>query len=471
MNILSVGLQAKIETLPTNTVLRSESKSVDDVHRILLKSTDIKDPNLKIPEIFDGRKVWKGLITKPKNQGTCGSCWAFATTSTLADRFNIQSMGLLNVDLSATKLILCDQQGKEYDIVHPELHTELVDDQEFKTTQQSACFGSSLIDAWRYLYIIGTNTSKCVPYDKNYGQFKELTGIGSFTTPEKMPICSEVSGILGDMCSDFTFDTYSSSENGNPARFYKTLHIYAIAGTEKDGGSEKNIRYNIYHWGPVSSGMKVYSDFYTFDPKKDIYKWNGQGPQVGGHAIEIVGWGEENNIPYWIIKNSWGEKWGDGGYFRMIRGSNNCEIEENIVTGIPDFFYPLQYETPVKYIWTESEKSKQKRIQIATLVSEAGGGINPETGYTRRVMATMPWIDFERPVKLVDLPDFSKWVAGIDANVRARSIYKNIVESKYEDLIYGNQTLYTVTTILSILLVLLLVVVIIYHFKHARKHT
>ncbi|CAF4871410.1 unnamed protein product [Pieris macdunnoughi] len=44
------------------------------------------------------------------------------------------------------------------------------------------------------------------------------------------------------------------------------------------------------------------------------------------HAVIVVGYGRENNKDYWIIKNSWGEKWGDHGYLRLIRGVGACGI-------------------------------------------------------------------------------------------------------------------------------------------------
>ncbi|WZZ12250.1 hypothetical protein YC2023_105339 [Brassica napus] len=46
-----------------------------------------------------------------------------------------------------------------------------------------------------------------------------------------------------------------------------------------------------------------------------------------GHAGLVVGYGVENSIPYWLVKNSWGSDWGENGYFKIERGKNMCGIE------------------------------------------------------------------------------------------------------------------------------------------------
>merc|ERR1712062_801708 len=56
-----------------------------------------------------------------------------------------------------------------------------------------------------------------------------------------------------------------------------------------------------------------------------------------GHAIRILGWGEENGTPYWLVANSWNYDWGDNGTFKILRGSDHCGIESSVVAGLPQY--------------------------------------------------------------------------------------------------------------------------------------
>ena len=60
-----------------------------------------------------------------------------------------------------------------------------------------------------------------------------------------------------------------------------------------------------------------------------IMNEKGCNDYLPNHGVAGVGWGVENNVKYWIIKNSWGEDWGEKGYIRLLRGVNACGVEEN----------------------------------------------------------------------------------------------------------------------------------------------
>ncbi|KAK6056718.1 hypothetical protein COOONC_05775 [Cooperia oncophora] len=52
---------------------------------------------------------------------------------------------------------------------------------------------------------------------------------------------------------------------------------------------------------------------------------------LGSHALTFVGYGTENGQPYWLVKNSWGSRWGQGGYFKLARGQNACGAANTVV--------------------------------------------------------------------------------------------------------------------------------------------
>ena len=61
-------------------------------------------------------------------------------------------------------------------------------------------------------------------------------------------------------------------------------------------------------FGPVEAAFSVYEDFLAY--KSGVYQQKSGSP-LGGHAVKILGWGVENETPYWLVANSWKEDWGD----------------------------------------------------------------------------------------------------------------------------------------------------------------
>lgn len=58
------------------------------------------------------------------------------------------------------------------------------------------------------------------------------------------------------------------------------------------------------------------------------------GIPLGGHAVKLIGWGEDETAgAWWLVQNQWGELWGEKGLFRIVRGSNECGIEDDVTAG------------------------------------------------------------------------------------------------------------------------------------------
>ena len=68
--------------------------------------------------------------------------------------------------------------------------------------------------------------------------------------------------------------------------------------------------------GPLSFWMEVYDDFYSYE--EGIYEPTVSAEPTGPHKVVLVGYNE--NESYWICKNSWGDNWGEDGYFRIKMG-------------------------------------------------------------------------------------------------------------------------------------------------------
>jgi cathepsin B len=80
--------------------------------------------------------------------------------------------------------------------------------------------------------------------------------------------------------------------------------------------------------GPCDVAFIVYDDF--FDYYNGVYQHHSNN-EVGGHAVKMLGWGVSGSTPYWICANSWGTSWaGLQGYFWILKGSDECEIEDNV---------------------------------------------------------------------------------------------------------------------------------------------
>lgn len=253
--------------------------------------------NIRLPDSFDAREQWPECptIQQIRDQGSCGSCWAFGAVEAISDRLCIHSSAKVNVEISAEDLLsCCDECGM-------------------------GCYGGYPSDAWDFWVQNGLVTGGL--YDSNVG-----------CRPYTIPPCEHhVNGTRppcqGETdtpkCVEQCIDGYSPSYTKDK---YFGRRSYNVPS------DEEQIKTELYKNGPVEAAFYVYADFLQY--KFGVYQ-HVTGEMLGGHAIKILGWGEENGTPYWLAANSWNGDWGDEGYFKIKRGNNECGIEGEIVAGMP----------------------------------------------------------------------------------------------------------------------------------------
>ncbi|KAF5481711.1 hypothetical protein F2P56_002343, partial [Juglans regia] len=91
-------------------------------------------------------------------------------------------------------------------------------------------------------------------------------------------------------------------------------------------GAEDELKHAVAIVRPVSVAFQVVNSFRFY--KEGVYTSDtcGTTPMDVNHAVLAVGYGVEDGVSYWLVKNSWGENWGDSGYFKMELGKNMCGI-------------------------------------------------------------------------------------------------------------------------------------------------
>ncbi len=90
----------------------------------------------------------------------------------------------------------------------------------------------------------------------------------------------------------------------------------------------------IYHRGPITCSIATPDEF-TYGYRGGIY--DGRNDTDIDHDVEVVGWGEEDGVPYWTVRNSWGTFWGELGFFKLPRGVNSLMIEgDDCWYAVPD---------------------------------------------------------------------------------------------------------------------------------------
>lgn len=256
-----------------------------------------------IPDAFDPREQWPNcnVLNEVRDQGTCGSCWAFGAVSAFSDRVCIQSNGAMDLDISAEDVLACCR------------------------TCGMGCNGGYLGPTWQYMtggvcsggLYDGTG---CKPYS--------IAPCEHHTTGDR-PDCADLPNSKTPACTNTCVSGYSDNTYANDK--VSGLNAYSVGNMRNLDVIQTELMTN----GPIEVSFTVYEDFMSYTG--GVY-YHTSGKSLGGHAIKLMGWGvdEDTNMPYWLLVNSWNSDWGEQGWFRMRRGTNECGLENSGTAGMID---------------------------------------------------------------------------------------------------------------------------------------
>jgi len=207
-----------------------------------------------LPASVDWRTVKPAILTPVKNQGACGSCWAFAATQSIEANV-AQNTGKL-LTLSPQNVVSCTPNPQH-------------------CGGTGGCGGATAELAFEYVSQKGIASNQDYPY-------RAVTGTCDETIRKTARIKSFVKLI----------------ENNYTDLMVAVATVGPIA-VSVDASS----------WGGYSSGI------FTGCP--------GKGSFIDiNHAVQLVGYGSQAGRDYWIVRNSWGAGWGEGGFIRILRHSD-----------------------------------------------------------------------------------------------------------------------------------------------------
>lgn len=216
-------------------------------------------PKIDLPDEFDWRN--HSVVTPVKDQGSCGSCWAFSVTGNVEGVYAVRNGELLS--LSEQELVDCDKLD-------------------------SGCNGGLPENAYKAIH--------------------ELGGL--------------------ETESDYPYNGHQ-----NKCKFDANITRVQVTGGVEISTNETEMAQWLVQNGPISIGINANAMQYyrggVSHPWKALCRAGGID-----HGVLIVGYGVANypkfnkTLPYWIVKNSWGTRWGEQGFYRVFRGDGTCGLNK-----------------------------------------------------------------------------------------------------------------------------------------------
>jgi len=226
-----------------------------------------------IPGSFDWRG--KGVVSPVKDQGQCGSCWAFSTIGNIESQWAIKGNKL--TQFSEQLLVDCSQGCSN--------------EPPYGNVCNQGCDGG-----WQW------------------NAYIDIEAWGGVETEDQYPYTA----VTGDCKLNKNIVTAG-------------IKNYTCLSAKDGGANEDDMAAYLVQNGPIAIAMDA-SLLQDYDGGIiDPYFPNWEcDPTSLDHALLLVGYNVSGSTPFWIVKNSWGQDWGEDGYFRIRRGTGLCGINNAV---------------------------------------------------------------------------------------------------------------------------------------------
>lgn len=307
-------------------------RSADEQHKTGLKKPSDWQPSAPVKQIGNPRAPtsidWRltEAVTPIKNQGQCGSCWAFSATEAIESQLILGTGGKYDIELSPQQITSCAPPTGTYGC--------------------QGCNGGFTEGAYEYLKTVtGLSNSFFIPYQQ------------SLTEQDATMACptDKVSNLNGPnemlqggyaIVSGYTYATPSCTDDCQN----QDLGKLAAALAE----SPLSVCVNAGTWNDYTGGVLTSA------------ACGSMSSQAQDHCVMAVGFNTSAPIPYWIVRNSWSSTWGEQGYIYLEMAKNTCGIADDAT--IPE----------VKVYLTEEEKAEAAVRRELMYQRAAGVTLNVE---------------------------------------------------------------------------------------------
>jgi len=259
-------------------------------------------------------------VTPIKNQGQCGSCWAFSATEAIESQLALTGGEEYSIELSAQQITSCTPNSGEYGCL--------------------GCQGGFTEGAYEYIKgVVGLTNSFYVPYTQS------MTA-SSATAACPTAAIDAINGSLAELTGGYaTVTGYSYATPACTSGACANQDLSKLAAALEE--TPVSVCVNAGAWNDYTGGVMSSA------------QCGSMAADYQDHCVMATGFNTTAPKPYWIVRNSWSSTWGEKGYIYLEYDKNTCGLADDAT--IPQVALGLSEEQEVR-----AAQSRERMYNVAT---------------------------------------------------------------------------------------------------------